>query len=335
MNTLARRTLQVLGWHHATESLRQAPAEPTAAHAVPLLQVWSRHLDAASGHGTGSIDALTRSFVGIEERLADAVRTAREAAAAFGGEGATAGNLQAARQRLDAMVAHVEQAVQANHALLGSISAAVQASSELRETAQSIERIAQMTTLLSINARIEAARAGQAGAGFAVVAGEVHKLAAQTRDDADAILERVERIAGVVTSAQGAAAQLQLRDTAMLAHCRSEVAEVTAGFGQALGDLLGTADAMAAAATGVQGAIGQALLDFQFQDRVSQRLGHVRASIDATAASLAEGWPATDTLQSLEARLLASYTMPDEHGTHLGEAAPVAAGDDADGLTFF
>ncbi|MCR9144448.1 MAG: methyl-accepting chemotaxis protein [bacterium] len=70
-----------------------------------------------------------------------------------------------------------------------AVQAAVQAIQTVFENTALVEEIAGRTRHLSLNAGIEAARAGQAGAGFAVVAEEIRKLADQSRQSAARISE--------------------------------------------------------------------------------------------------------------------------------------------------
>jgi len=157
-----------------------------------------------------AINQMTATVENVAHHAADAARAARET-----------------DKEADAGAQVVEQTVNAIETVARDLEAASQVIARLSEDSREIgavldviRGVAEQTNLLALNAAIEAARAGEAGRGFAVVADEVRTLASRTQASTRDIQEKIERVQSGSASAVEAMEQGRARARESVAQAR-------------------------------------------------------------------------------------------------------------------
>ncbi len=107
-------------------------------------------------------------------------------------------------RKIDETKTGIKRIVESSHETGAKISSLAAKTDQIGEIAQVIDDIADQTNLLALNAAIEAARAGEQGRGFAVVADEVRKLAERTMKATKEIGETIKSIQGEANEANEA-----------------------------------------------------------------------------------------------------------------------------------
>jgi methyl-accepting chemotaxis protein len=119
--------------------------------------------------------------------------------------------VQESSRRCNTALSIMSSAAETTGETRATISSLSAASDDIAKVVTLIQAIAEQTNLLALNATIEAARAGEAGKGFAVVASEVKQLAQQTATATDDIARKIAAISAATREAVDATQSIGAR----------------------------------------------------------------------------------------------------------------------------
>ncbi len=291
-----------------------------------IIPVWARQTSAARQQTEESINGLTSQFASMQQEL-------RQAAGGGGMEKAEgmARTLLQGQATLQGLVDSLREARETRTEFLSRIADMARTITTLEEMSAEVAAIATQTNLLALNAAIEAAHAQEHGRGFAIVASEVRKLSERSGATGLKISEQVAGVSQTLEASLNSARDFTDRDDAFIQEAEEKIHAVVSEFRQVADEISDSARGMESTHFNVQQGISEALVHFQFQDRVSQMLWTVVQDMEKLADHLEQnpaGVEASKWLDELER----TYTTQEQIAIHKGIDIQTPASSE---ITFF
>lgn len=233
------------------------------------------------GASTSQVAAATREISATSQELA---RTVSQVVEATGETAELAGSGKASLGGLEESMRSLGEATSTISAKLGVIS---EKASNIGSVVVTITKVADQTNLLSLNAAIEAEKAGEAGRGFAVVAREIRRLADQT---AVATLD-IEALVGEMQSSVSSGVMEMDRFSESVRKSVAGAREVEEGFQQILDRVESLTPRLASVDEGMQSqALGAQSINEAIAQltEVAQRTAESLRDLDSAAERLRE-----------------------------------------------
>ena len=293
-----------------------------------VLPLWAEHTEMARSQTETATNDLTARFATLVNYIDTSTQKSSGKSSADGQD--ILGLLGESSTGLRQVISSFRNSMENKTALLEDIRYLASFTDELRLMADDVGRIADQTNLLALNAAIEAARAGEAGRGFAVVADEVRKLSSMSGNTGKRIREKVDTVNNAIHKSLAASDQFEQEDLSVVSSAEQVIGDFLTRFEQAAAQLNQAYHELQNETRVVSNEISEVMVSLQFQDRTSQILSHITGNQNKLLHWLEAGDPqeVPDTSLWL-ADMQSGYTMVDQSQ---GSEKQTAGADE---ITFF
>ena len=318
------------------EAVPEASSQPLAAESGEegplshlgkgIIPVWARQTAAANQQTEEAITGLTSQFASMQQEL----RQAAGGAAVERAESMVR-SLAQGQATLQGLVEALREARQTRTAFMGRITEMAQTIGSLEEMSAEVAAIATQTNLLALNAAIEAAHAREHGKGFAIVASEVRKLSERSGETGLRISEQVTGVNRTLDESLASARVFTEREDRFIQEAEQKIHAVVSEFQEIAEGISESSRGMEQANASVQQGISEALVHFQFQDRVNQITRSVVQDMEKLMGWI-ESNPTHLEAETWLEELERTYTTQEQIAIHKGVEFENPASSD---VTFF